>query len=139
MTLQPTDLLAITRASGPGAGTYRLPAAALADLVAQLLPPPLLLETAVRTGNTTLAIEDAGRVVPVASSAAGVTVTVPSEASVAFALGTVVSVYNAGTAAITVAGASGVTVRNGGLVAAQQEVSLRKRAANEWVLAGSTT
>ena len=139
MTLQPTDLLAITRASGTGAGTYRLPAAALAELVAQLQPPQLLLETFERTGNTTLALEDAGRVVPVAASAAGVTVTVPSVATEAFVIGTVVNVYNAGSAAITVVGASGVTVRNGGLVAAQQEVSLRKRAANEWVLAGSTT
>lgn len=49
------------------------------------------------------------------------------------------NVHNAGTAAITVTGASGVTVCNGGLVAEQQELSLRKRAANEWVLAGSTT
>jgi len=76
-----------------------------------LQPPQLLLETAVRSGNTTLALDDAGRVVPVATSSSG----------------------------ITVAGASGVTVRNGGLVAPFQEVSLRKRAANEWVLAGSTT
>lgn len=114
MALQPTDLLAITRPSGAGAGTYQLPAAALAELVAQLLPPQLLLETAVRSGNTTLALPDAGRVVPVATSSSGITVTVPAEAS-------------------------GVTVRNGGLVAPYQEVSLRKRAANEWVLAGSTT
>jgi hypothetical protein len=64
---------------------------------------------------------------------------VPVEASVAFAIGTVVNVYNAGSAAISVAGASGVTVRNCGLVAPLQEVSLRKRAANEWVLARSTT
>jgi hypothetical protein len=139
MALQPTDLLAITRPSGTGAGTYQLPTAALAELVAQLLPPQLLLETAVRSGNTTLALGDAGRVVPVATSSSGVTVTVPAEASVAFAIGTVVNVYNAGSAAITVAGASDVTVRNGGLVAPLQEVSLRKRAANEWVLAGSTT
>lgn len=139
MALQPTDLLAITRPSGAGAGTYQLPAAALAELVAQLLPPQLLLETAVRSGNTTLTLADAGRVVPVATTNSGITVTVPAEASVAFAIGTVVNVYNAGSAAITVAGASGVTVRNGGLVAPLQEVSLRKRAANEWVLAGSTT
>lgn len=104
-----------------------------------LQPPQLLLETAVRNGNTTLALDDAGRVVPVVTSSSGITVTVPAEASVAFAIGTVVNVYNAGSAAITVAGASGVTVRNGGLVAPYQEVSLRKRAANEWVLAGSTT
>lgn len=139
MALQLTDLLAITRPSGTGAGTYQLPVAALAELVAQLLPPQLLLETAVRSGNTTLALGDAGRVVPVATSSSSITVTVPAEASVTFAIGTVVNVYNAGSASITVSGASGVTVRNGGGVAPLQEVSLRKRDSNEWVLAGSTT
>ncbi|MFM9104254.1 MAG: hypothetical protein ACKOPS_24255, partial [Cyanobium sp.] len=39
MTLQPGDLLAITRPAGPQAGTYQLPAAALADL---LSPAPVL-------------------------------------------------------------------------------------------------
>ena len=39
MTLQPGDLLAITRPAGPQAGTYQLPAAALTDF---LSPPPLL-------------------------------------------------------------------------------------------------
>ena len=35
MTLQPGDLLAITRTTGPQAGTYQLPAAALAELGGQ--------------------------------------------------------------------------------------------------------
>ena len=39
MTLQASDLLAITRPAGPQAGTYQLPAAALAEL---LNPPPVL-------------------------------------------------------------------------------------------------
>ena len=39
MTLQPGDLLAITRPAGPEAGTYQLPAAGLAEL---LNTPPVL-------------------------------------------------------------------------------------------------
>jgi hypothetical protein len=39
MTLQPSDLLAITRPDGPQAGTYQLPAA---ELVEQLGTPPVL-------------------------------------------------------------------------------------------------
>ena len=39
MTLQPGDLLAITRPTGTQPGTYQLPAAALAEL---LNPPPVL-------------------------------------------------------------------------------------------------
>jgi len=42
MTLQPGDLLAITRPAGPQAGTYQLQAAAMADL---LSPPPVLAIT----------------------------------------------------------------------------------------------
>jgi hypothetical protein len=41
MTLQPGDLLAITRPVGPEAGTYQLPAAALAELAG--LPPVLAI------------------------------------------------------------------------------------------------
>ena len=39
MTLQPDDRLAITRPSGPQAGTYQLPVSALAEL---LSPAPVL-------------------------------------------------------------------------------------------------
>ena len=39
MTLQSGDLLAITRPAGPQAGTYQLPASALAELLNQ---PPVL-------------------------------------------------------------------------------------------------
>ena len=39
MTLQPGDLLAITRPAGPDAGTYQLPVAVLAELAG---PPPVL-------------------------------------------------------------------------------------------------
>lgn len=92
-------------------------------------------ETTVRTANYTLAIADAGKIVPMNKSGAA-TLTVPTNASVAFPVGTVVGVYNQSSDAVTVAGDSGVTVRNAGNVGQYSEASLRKRATNEWVMVG---
>lgn len=105
---------------------------ALAEKVVEYL---LFTESRTVTANTTLALSDTSRVVRVNSSTPR-TVTVPTDAAVPFPVGAVVSVYNSGSAGATIAGASGVTVRNAGVVDQFREVSLRKRATNEWVVAG---
>jgi len=70
------------------------------------------------------------------SSAA--TVTVPPNSAVAFPVGTVINVYAMTANTVSIAAGSGVTVRNSGDIADQYvEVSLRKRATDEWVLSGS--
>jgi len=98
--------------------------------------PMLLTETTARTSAYTLALTDLGRVVPV-DSASAITVTVPTNASVAFPTGSVVYVYNLGAGAVTLAGSAGVTLRgNSSTIAQYKEVSLRKRATNEWVVTG---
>ena len=100
---------------------------------------PLLLVENVQTANYTLALDDVSRVVAV-DSGSNLTVTVPTNAAVAFPVGSVVNVYRAGSGQVTVEGASGVTVRNEGDISDQfGEVSLRKRGANEWVLVGQVT
>jgi hypothetical protein len=62
------------------------------------------------------------------------TVFVPLNETVPFPIGTRVFAYNAGASTFTVAGVEGVTVRNATTVAQFQEVYLRKRGENEWVL-----
>jgi hypothetical protein len=107
---------------------------ASADFI-ESLAPGLLLEVE-KTANYTLEIEDISRVVAVDSSS-NLTVTVPTNASVPFPIGAVVNVYRAGAGEVTIDSEAGVTVRNEGDIAEQfGEVSLRKRAENEWVLAG---
>jgi hypothetical protein len=59
---------------------------------------------------------------------------VPLEADVAFPIGSIIYLYNIAAATFTVAGVDGVTVRNAGTVPQYQEVYLRKRATNEWVM-----
>jgi hypothetical protein len=105
---------------------------ALAERVEEYL---LFTESRTVDANATLQLSDTSRVLNVDSSTPR-TVTVPTEASVAFPVGAVVAVYNAGSADVTIAPAGGVTVRNAGTVSQFREVSLRKRAANEWVVAG---
>lgn len=97
--------------------------------------------TTEQTGAYTLVLSDAGNVVPVAA-ASGVAVTVPPNASVAFPVGTVVNIIQSGAGQLTITAGGGVTIRQADsqFKTAKQwaEVSLRKRATNEWVLVGYT-
>ena len=95
----------------------------------------------IQTGTTyTLALGDAGGIVT-AVNADPVTITIPTNASVAFPVGTVVNVLASGAGAVTVEGAFGVTI-NGAWgaveIAAQwQGVALVQVAANTWIASGA--
>lgn len=93
----------------------------------------------VQTGNYSLALSDVGNAVEV-SSASNLTVTVPAEATVAFPIGSVVEVGRYGTGTVTIAAAGGVTLRSPGaalgLRAQYSTATLRKRAADDWSVAG---
>jgi len=62
-----------------------------------------------KTANYTLVASDAGKLITMSNTAA-TTITIPTNASVAFPTGTIVYVSNINTGAVTIAGASGVTV-----------------------------
>ena len=67
-----------------------------------------------QTGTTyTLVLTDNGRLVTL-SNAAAITLTVPTNASVAFATGAVINIQQIGAGQVTVAGAAGVTVTGTG-------------------------
>lgn len=97
--------------------------------------PLLLEETDVRTANYTLQFSDGGKVVPL-DSPTPITVTVPSDANVDFPIGTVINLYNFGDDVVNVEGEMGVIVVGQGALQPPGEVSLRKRALDEWVVAG---
>jgi hypothetical protein len=109
----------------------------LQNLAYQLKLSPLTPN--VQTTNYTLAIDDAVKVVEVDSTVAR-TVTIPTNATVAFPIGVSIPLFQANTGTVTVAAASGVTLRSRGnlvnLAGQYAEASLRQRAANEWVLVG---
>lgn len=92
-----------------------------------------------KTASYTLVLTDAGGLIEMGSASAQ-TLTVPTEASVAFPVGTKIDVLQTGAGQVTIAGASGVTVNaTPGLKISAQwgAVSLVKRAANTWVAVGN--
>ncbi|MGF7229618.1 MAG: hypothetical protein ACQR33_06610 [Candidatus Saccharibacteria bacterium] len=108
------------------------------------------VDAAVAAGNTTIpattqasnytfVLADAGTCVE-GTSASAQTFTIPPNSTVAFALGTVVEVFQFGSGQITIAAGVGVTLLSDGgkLNTAGQyaTISLRQRAINVWVLAG---
>lgn len=102
------------------------------------LKAPLRLTETVQGAAYTLALADESRVV-VLDAAAAVTLTIPTNASVAFPVGALVEVFQAGAGQVTVTAAAGVVLRavNGTRTQARYATAtLRKRAADEWVLSG---
>lgn len=99
-------------------------------------PNYYLVEISSQTDNYTLQLSDLGKVVEL-NAATSKTILVPTNASVAFAVGSVVEVFALGAGAVVIAGDTGVTVRNAGTLAGQySSASLRKRDTDEWVLTG---
>lgn len=89
----------------------------------------------------TLALTDAGTTVETTASSA-VTVTVPLNASVAFPARTIIAVRQYGPGQITIAGASGVTLRQTSSLTSRSQYStiyLEYRGGDEWIVDGGTT
>lgn len=104
------------------------------DLIETLaaLPSQLLLETAPHTSSYTVTLDDLNKIVTMHGTT--LSMFFPLEEDVNFPIGSIIFAYNLGAATFTVIGAAGVTVRNGGTVPQYQQISVRKRAANEWVM-----
>lgn len=87
----------------------------------------------------TFALADGGTCVEFTSSSP-TTATVPANASVAFPVGTVIEVLRYGSGSLTIAAAGGVTLdAPGGVLTARLQysaITLRKRATDEWLVAG---
>lgn len=91
------------------------------------------------TSSSTLAADDYRKTLLVDSGSA-VTLTIPTHASVPFEIGAVIPITHIGTGIVTIAAASGVTLRqrSGSVESAGQwaEMAVRKIATNEWILCG---
>ena len=94
-----------------------------------------------QTGTTyTLALTDVAKVVSL-TNAASITLTIPTNASVAFPTGTQILLYQGGAGQVTVGGA-GVTIRSQGtklkMYGQYAVAGLLKVGTDEWVLFGNT-
>lgn len=118
------------------AGTNTMQLATTAFVRQELLSP-----INAQSGTSyTLVLSDAFKLVS-ASNASAITITVPTNASVAYPVGTRVSILQAGAGQVTVAGDTGVTVNTGAggtLKTAEQYavVELLKVGTDTWVLYG---
>jgi hypothetical protein len=95
-----------------------------------------------QTGTSyTLALSDAGKMVTL-SNASAITLTIPTEAAVAFPVDTRIDILQYGAGQVTIGGA-GVTIRSAGsrlkLSGQYAAATLWKKDANEWVLIGDTS
>ena len=97
-----------------------------------------------QTGTTyTPVLTDQYQVLVTRSNASASTMTIPTNASVAFPVGTVITVLNKGAGAVTISGAAGVTVLSAGATAASpvlnqyKSCALIQTSANNWYVVGA--
>lgn len=93
-----------------------------------------------KTANYTLALTDAGETLEMNNGSAR-TITVPPNSSVAFPVGTEISVLAQGAGDVTIVAGSGVTLLSSDLKIDGQGKGcvLKKRATNEWYVIGALT
>ena len=97
-----------------------------------------------QTGTSyTPVLTDQYQVLVTRSNAGASTLTIPTNASVAFPVGTVITVLNKGAGAVTISGSGGVTVLSAGATAASpvlnqyKTAALMQVAANTWYVVGA--
>lgn len=118
--------------------TLRLGGVEFSDGVQVKQGVPSLTEINAQTSAYTTVLTDRDKLVEV-SSATGVTLTIPTNASVAYPVGTSIDILQTGAGQVTIAGAAGVTVNaTPGLKLRTQwsSATLFKRAENTWVVYG---
>jgi hypothetical protein len=101
---------------------------------------PIVYTLNTQTASYTLVLADAGKVIPVSNSSAN-NVTVPLNSSVAFPIGTVVTLIQTGTGQTTIVATSGVTIQSENnklkLKAQYATAGLLKTATDTWVAFGN--
>jgi hypothetical protein len=89
-----------------------------------------------QSSSYTIALVDRNRVVAFNGSGSQ-TVTIPNESSVDFPIGSVVYIARVGSGSLTLAGADGVTVSKTGNFGLNEEIAVRNRASNNWIVIDS--
>lgn len=102
-----------------------------------------LVTTNAQTGTTyTLALSDRGKVIEL-NNASAITLTVPTNASVAFPTGTRIDLIQTGAGQVTISPSGGVTVNAKGaatkITGQWSGATLIKRATDTWVLIGDVS
>lgn len=91
------------------------------------------VETSTQTGNYSPALTDAGGVVFFNNTSAA-QITVPADGTTNFPVGSFVYIYRGNTGTVELVAAGGVTLSKTGFLGSGEQLYLRKRAANTWVV-----
>jgi hypothetical protein len=94
--------------------------------------------TSLRTDNITttsknLQLEDRDKIV-LCNNTSPITITVAPDSTVNFPIGSIVYVNSNGSASVTLAAGSGVTLTRSGTLFSGEELYVRKRSANSWIV-----
>jgi hypothetical protein len=90
------------------------------------------------TASHGLALADRNKVVNMNNSASA-TVTVEADATTNFPIGSVLYVNRTGAGTVALQGAAGVTLSRSGTLSPNEEIYIRKRSANSWIVVDSPT
>lgn len=93
------------------------------------------------SANYTLVLTDNNKAIE-STSATAITVTIPPNSSVAFAVGAVVEIAQIGAGQVTIAAGAGVTLRTSSSLTTRAQysaLSIRQRATDDWILSGDMT
>ena len=131
-----TQTLTNKTISGSNNTFSNIPQSAVVGLDGAYAPLNITIDS--KSVSYTLVLTDSAKLIEMNSSSA-TTLTIPTNSSVAFPIGTTITVLQAGSGQVTIAGASGVTV-NGtpGLKTRTQwsSAALVKRSTDTWVVLG---
>jgi hypothetical protein len=93
----------------------------------------IIISENIKTGNTTAAIADLAKVIAMNNTSAA-TVTIPNDSTVNFPIGSIIRICRINTGSVTLTAAVGVTLSRTGVFGEGEEISIRKRAANSWIV-----
>ena len=91
-----------------------------------------------QTGAYTLQLTDFAKVIEFNNTSAA-NVTIPPNASVAFPIGTIVRICRIGSGSLSLVAGAGVTLSRTGGFGTNEEIYIRKRATNSWIVVDSPT
>lgn len=91
-----------------------------------------------QTSNYTLALSDSSDVIAMNNSSPA-TITIPPNSSVAFPLGTVIWISRVGAGTVTLAAGFGVTLTKTGNMSQYEEIYVRKRGTDNWIVVDAPT
>jgi hypothetical protein len=93
----------------------------------------IIITENVKTASHTPVLADLSKVIAMNNTSAA-TVTIPNDTTTNFPIGSILRICRINTGAVTLAAAAGVTLSKVGGFALNEELYLRKRAANNWVV-----